>query len=104
MDLATHKIPMRKDVLTNKMYPKREMVRIVKDKEGNISIDPTGKKPGRGAYVGLDPEAVKNAKSAKVLEKVFSHAVPEDFYDELFDFVDHQKARMDLFGDLGKKH
>ena len=62
MDLATRKIPMRKDVLTNKMYPKREMVRIVKDKEGNISIDPTGKKPGRGAYVGLDPEAVKNAK------------------------------------------
>lgn len=104
MDLATRKIPMRKDILTNKMYPKREMVRIVKDKEGNISIDPTGKKPGRGAYVGLDPEAVKDAKSKKSLEKVFSHAVPADFYDELFEFVDHQKARMDLFGDLGKKH
>ena len=104
MDLATRKIPMRKDVLTNKMYPKREMVRIVKDKEGNIAIDPTGKKPGRGAYVGLDPEAIKTAKSKKTLEKVFSHAVPADFYDELFAFVDHQKARMDLFGDLGKKH
>ncbi len=104
MGLATRKIPMRKDVLTNKMFPKRELVRIVRDKEGTISIDPTGKKSGRGAYVGLDPEAVKEAKSKKTLEKVFSHAVPDDFYDELFDFVDHQKARMDLFGDLGKKH
>ncbi|WP_334328524.1 RNase P modulator RnpM [Companilactobacillus sp. HBUAS59699] len=102
--MATRKIPMRKDVLTNKMFPKRELVRIVRDKEGTISIDPTGKKSGRGAYVGLDPEAVKEAKSKKTLEKVFSHAVPDDFYDELFDFVDHQKARMDLFGDLGKKH
>ncbi len=104
MGLATRKIPMRKDVLTNEMFPKRELVRIVRDKEGNISIDPTGKKSGRGAYVGLDPEAVKEAKSKKTLEKVFSHAVPDDFYDELFEFVDHQKARMDLFGDLGKKH
>lgn len=104
MGLATRKIPMRKDVLTNQMFPKRELVRIVRDKEGTISIDPTGKKSGRGAYVGLDPEAVKEAKSKKTLEKVFSHAVPDDFYDELFDFVDHQKARMDLFGDLGKKH
>ncbi|WP_125565143.1 RNase P modulator RnpM [Companilactobacillus insicii] len=102
--MATRKIPMRKDVLTNEMFPKRELVRIVRDKEGNISIDPTGKKSGRGAYVGLDPEAVKEAKSKKTLEKVFSHAVPDDFYDELFEFVDHQKARMDLFGDLGKKH
>ncbi len=104
MGLATRKIPMRKDVLTNQMFPKRELVRIVRDKEGTISIDPTGKKSGRGAYVGLDPDAIKEAKSKKTLEKVFSHAVPEDFYDELFDFVDHQKARMDLFGDLGKKH
>ncbi|WP_164509365.1 RNase P modulator RnpM [Companilactobacillus jidongensis] len=102
--MATRKIPMRKDVLTNQMFPKRELVRIVRDKEGTISIDPTGKKSGRGAYVGLDPDAIKEAKSKKTLEKVFSHAVPEDFYDELFDFVDHQKARMDLFGDLGKKH
>ncbi|APX72634.1 DNA-binding protein [Companilactobacillus allii] len=104
MGLATRKIPMRKDVLTNEMYPKREMVRIVKDKDGIISIDPTGKKSGRGAYVGLDPDAVKEAKSKKVLDKVFSHSVPEEFYDELFEFVDHQKARMDLFGDLSKKH
>lgn len=104
MAMATRKVPMRKDILTEQMYPKREMVRIVRDKEGNISIDPTGKKSGRGAYVGLDPEAVKKAKSKKILEKVFSTKVEPEFYDELFDFVDHQKARMDLFGDLGKKH
>nr|WP_129045059.1 YlxR family protein [Companilactobacillus metriopterae] len=102
--MGTKKIPMRKDILTNEMFPKREMVRIVKDKEGNISIDPTGKKSGRGAYVGLDPEAVIKAKKKKTLEKTFSVSIPENFYDQLHDFVEHQQARKELFGDLGKKH
>ncbi|MGR3741696.1 RNase P modulator RnpM [Companilactobacillus sp. DQM5] len=98
------KIPMRKDLLTNEMFPKKQMVRIVKNKEGEVSIDPTGKMPGRGAYVGLDPEAVKKAKTKGTIEKAFSTSVDSNFYDELFEYVDHQKARMELFGDIGKKH
>lgn len=46
---------MRKDLLTDTMQPKKDLVRIVVDKEKNVSVDPSGKKPGRGAYVSLEP-------------------------------------------------
>ncbi|MCT7875135.1 MAG: YlxR family protein, partial [Lactobacillus iners] len=51
--MKKRKIPMRKDLITNTMMPKKELVRIVVDKEKNIFVDPTGKKAGRGAYVSL---------------------------------------------------
>ncbi|UQS82903.1 YlxR family protein [Bombilactobacillus folatiphilus] len=95
---------MRKDVLTNEMVPKRLLVRIVRNKEGEVSVDATGKKPGRGAYVGLDPQAVKQAASAHTLDKILKVKLSAEFYQELYDYVDHQKARLDLFGELGKKH
>ncbi len=47
--MKKRKIPMRKDIVTGEMAPKKELVRIVRDKEDNVSIDPTGKKSGRGA-------------------------------------------------------
>ncbi|SON65468.1 putative RNA binding protein; putative new fold (fragment) [Latilactobacillus sakei] len=46
--MKQRKVPMRKDVISQEMKPKKEMVRIVKTAEGEISIDPTGKKSGRG--------------------------------------------------------
>ena len=104
MMVKQKKVPMRKDLLTNEMFPKKQMVRIVKSKEGQVSIDPTGKMPGRGAYVGLDSDAVKKAKEKNTIEKAFQVSVSPEFYDELFDYVDHQQARMELFGDIGKKH
>lgn len=90
---------MRKDLLTNTMQPKKELVRVVIDKEKNISIDPTGKKPGRGAYVSLDPDKIASAKEKKVLDRSLGAKVPENFYDELYSYVDHRKARKELFGD-----
>ncbi len=90
---------MRKDLLTNTMQPKKELVRVVIDKEKNISVDPTGKKPGRGAYVSLDPSKIEAAKNSKVLEKSLGTSVPEEFYEELYSYVDHQRARKELFGD-----
>ncbi|WP_261805506.1 RNase P modulator RnpM [Lapidilactobacillus luobeiensis] len=96
--MRKRKIPMRKDVLTNEMQPKKNLVRIVRNSEGEISLDPTGKKPGRGAYVSLDPEAVQQAKAKKTLDKVFDQTIAPTFYDELFAYVDHQKARQELFG------
>lgn len=90
---------MRKDLLTNTMQPKKELVRVVIDKEQNISVDPTGKKPGRGAYVSLDPSKIEEAKEKGVLERSLGHKVPAEFFDELYKYVDHQKARKELFGD-----
>lgn len=93
------KIPMRKDIVLGEMKPKKELVRIVKNKEGEVSIDPTGKKPGRGAYISLEVAVAKKAKEEHTFNKTFGVKVPDEFYDELVAFVDHQAARRELFGD-----
>lgn len=71
------KIPTRKCILTNEMYPKKELLRIVKNKEGEISVDATGKKSGRGAYVVMKLDVIEKAQSKKQLEKFFSATVEE---------------------------
>lgn len=90
---------MRKDLLTDEMLPKKEMVRIVLNKEGQLSVDPTGKMPGRGAYVSLKPENIEAAKKKKLIEHALKTKVEPEFYEELFAYVDHKKARLELFGD-----
>lgn len=87
---------MRKCVVSNEMKPKKEMIRIVKNKEGEISIDPSGKKPGRGAYVSIDPVVVQLAWDKHVLDRTFETTLTDAFYQELMDYVTHQKARMSL--------
>lgn len=99
--MKPRKVPMRKDLLTGTMQPKKSMVRIVKVDDQTVAIDPTGKQSGRGAYVALDPEAVKAAQSKHVIEGAFSMKIDPTFYDELFAYVDHQKARQELFGQQG---
>lgn len=93
------KIPLRKDLLTNSMQPKKELVRIVIDKEKNVAIDPTGKKAGRGAYVSLNPDKIKSAQESNILGRSLHASIPDEFYDQLYQYVDHQKARKELFGD-----
>jgi predicted RNA-binding protein YlxR (DUF448 family) len=61
------KVPMRKCVATGEMKPKKELVRIVRSKEGEVSIDLTGKKSGRGAYLSKNKEAVLLARKKKHL-------------------------------------
>lgn len=90
---------MRKDLLTDTMQPKKELVRIVVDKDKNVSVDPTGKKAGRGAYVSLEPEKIEKAKKDNVLGRSLNVKISDDFYQELYAYVDHQKARKELFGD-----
>ena len=92
------KVPMRKDIVTGEMMPKRQLIRVVKNKEGEVSLDPTGKKPGRGAYVGIDVAIAKKAKQNKTFDKVFGVSIDPSLYDELIQFADHQAARQKLFG------
>ncbi|WP_281165032.1 RNase P modulator RnpM [Liquorilactobacillus sicerae] len=96
------KVPMRKDIVTAEMKPKKELVRIVKSKEGEISIDPTGKKAGRGAYISLDLAIAKQAKIERTFDKAFNIKVEDNFYDQLIAYVDHQVARRELFGEQAK--
>ncbi|MEO1772891.1 RNase P modulator RnpM [Candidatus Enterococcus ferrettii] len=96
--MKKRKIPLRKSVVSGEMKPKKELIRIAKSKEGEVSIDPTGKMPGRGAYVSIEPEEVQQAWKKKVLDRVLEVELSDDFYQDLLDYVTHQKARRELFG------
>ena len=87
--MKKRKIPTRRCILTNEMFPKKDLLRIVKNKEGKISVDPTGKKAGRGAYVVTDLEVVKAAQEKKQLEKFFggSPEVMEPIYNEVIRLI-----------------
>ena len=92
------KIPLRKCIASGEMKPKKEMIRIVRSKEGEITLDPSGKMPGRGAYISIEPVIVKKAWDKKVLDRTFETTISDDFYSDLLAYVEHQKARQELFG------
>ncbi|MBJ8325119.1 RNase P modulator RnpM [Streptococcus pacificus] len=92
----TKKVPLRKSVVSGEVIDKRNLLRIVKTKEGEIAIDPTGKKNGRGAYIKLDNQEALVAKKKKIFNHSFSMEVPESFYDELIAYVDHKVKRREL--------
>lgn len=56
------KVPLRKCVATGEQLPKKELIRIVRNKDGEVSVDPTGKKNGRGAYLKRSFDAIELAK------------------------------------------
>ena len=74
----TRKIPLRKSVVSGEIIDKRDLLRIVKTKDGEIFIDPTGKKNGRGAYIKLDNEEALTKKK-RAFNHSFSMDVPESF-------------------------
>jgi predicted RNA-binding protein YlxR (DUF448 family) len=64
-------------------FPKKELIRVVRSPEGEISLDFKGKKSGRGAYVCPKAECLKKARKAKRLERALESAITEDVYDKL---------------------
>ena len=79
--MQTRKIPMRMCTGCGQMKPKRELVRVVKSQAGDVSLDLTGKKAGRGAYICRDRECLQKARKARRLEKAFSCRIPDAIYD-----------------------
>jgi len=77
------KIPKRKCIACNEMKEKHELVRIVKSAEGELSVDSTGKKNGRGCYICNSIECLKQAKKMRKIERTFSMKVPAEIYDAL---------------------
>ena len=77
------KIPLRRCVVTKEQLPKGELLRIVKNKEGEIFIDLTGKANGRGAYICKDSECLKKAIKSKALNRAFKMEVPDEIYEKL---------------------
>ena len=77
------KIPQRQCVGCREMKEKRELIRVVRSPEGEISLDFKGKKPGRGAYLCPNAECLKRARKSRALERAFETAITPELYDEL---------------------
>ena len=81
------KIPLRTCVVTGEKLPKKELIRVVRDKEGNVSVDLTGKANGRGVYLKGDVEVIEKAKKSKILDRKLEVEVKDNIYVELMEVV-----------------
>lgn len=79
--MATKKVPLRKCTGCGVMKEKRELVRVVRSPQGEISLDLVGKKPGRGAYICKDAECLKLARKAKRIERSLECEISPEIYD-----------------------
>ena len=79
--MKVKKVPMRMCLGCNESKPKRELIRVVKSPEGEISLDFTGKKAGRGAYICKDIECLKKARKSRRFEKSFSCKIEDNVYE-----------------------
>ena len=81
--MAEKKQPVRMCSGCGEHKPKREMTRVVRSPEGVISLDASGKAPGRGAYICHNPECLKKARKARRLERALSAQIPDEVYERL---------------------
>ena len=81
--MQTKKVPIRRCVGCGEGKPKKELVRVVRSPEGQISLDTTGRKPGRGAYLCPDPACLAKARKAKRLERAFEQPISPEVYQDL---------------------
>ena len=77
------KLPLRMCTGWSEHKPKKELVRVVRSPEGEISLDLTGRKPGRGAYICPSLDCLRKARRAKRLERAFSCRIPDAVYDAM---------------------
>ena len=77
------KIPLRMCTGCGEMKPKKELVRVVRSKEGEISLDLTGRKAGRGAYVCRNLECLRKARKTRRIERSFDCKIPDEVYDAM---------------------
>ena len=77
------KIPMRTCVITHEKCEKKDLIRVVRDNEGTVSVDDTGKANGRGAYLKKDADVIEKARKSKVLEKHLEVKIENEIYDIL---------------------
>jgi predicted RNA-binding protein YlxR (DUF448 family) len=89
--MNNRKIPLRKCVATGEMKAKKELVRVVRSKEGDVSVDLTGKKNGRGAYITLEKDCILQAKKKNILANHLKATIEESVYDELLELAEKEK-------------
>ncbi|MBR1758468.1 MAG: YlxR family protein [Lachnospiraceae bacterium] len=87
--MAVKKIPLRQCVGCREQKNKKELIRVIRSPEGEILIDATGKKNGRGAYICNDKACLAKAKKSKALERSLNVSIPEDVYQRLDEELSH---------------
>ncbi|WP_407644096.1 RNase P modulator RnpM [Filobacillus milosensis] len=81
------KEPLRKCVVTQEMFPKKDLIRIVRNKDGETFIDDSGKMNGRGAYLSRSKEVVEKAKKSNILQRHLNTSIDSSLYDDLMEKV-----------------
>ncbi|MBE3557042.1 MAG: YlxR family protein [Firmicutes bacterium] len=88
------KIPERKCVGCQQMKAKRALLRIVRTPEGEVDIDLTGKRNGRGAYLCIDQRCLQQARKSRALERALDSALPEEIYQRIAASIDRREFEM----------
>lgn len=83
MPKKNKKVPLRKCIVTQEMKPKQALIRIVHNKDGEVFVDPTGKKNGRGAYISNSLEVVEKAEKSNILDRHLQTKVDKSVYQQL---------------------
>ena len=83
MTIMPKKIPLRQCLGCREMKPKKELIRVVRSPEGEISLDFKGKKPGRGAYLCPNGVCLAKARKSRALERAFSAQLPPEVHEAL---------------------
>ena len=81
------KIPMRSCVVTSEKCEKKDLLRVVRDNNGHVFVDVTGRANGRGAYLKKDVEVIKKARKNKILDRRLEVEVEDSIYDELLNMI-----------------
>ncbi|MCF6460503.1 RNase P modulator RnpM [Clostridium sp. Cult3] len=81
------KIPMRRCIACDQNRPKKELIRIVKDRDGHIEVDLTGKMNGRGAYICSDEDCLARVIKNKRLARTLEIDIPDEIYNKLKDAI-----------------
>ena len=85
--MKTHKIPMRTCVITKEKFAKKDLIRVVKNKDNGVSVDISGKANGRGAYLKKDIAVITKAQNSKMLDRALEINIPQSIYEELKNIV-----------------
>ena len=84
------KIPMRKCVVTQERFPKKDLIRVVRTPEKTVEIDLTGKKNGHGVYISKSLDTLALAKKNKALQRALEIEIPEEVYQELESIITNE--------------
>lgn len=81
------KIPLRSCIVTMEKLEKKDLIRVVKNKDNQVFIDLTGKANGRGAYLKRDVMVIEKCKKNRILDKKLEITIPDEIYEELINMV-----------------